>query len=168
MPSTSTWTISSLGAVALPGFVGILGLAGVSGGVYGLLSPIEAGRQFGITTSSTTSPGSSSSSTEIALIRALALRNLATGATNLALTLMWQFSSLSRASPVVAHTFQQALGIGLLLGTSVAIGDAYVLIKYAKSSGLGSQASRVGREKSKGHAFTALPIFVLGLSCCLV
>ena len=154
-------TISSLGTVALPGFVGILGLMGMAGGVYGLLSPIEAGRQFGIKTSS-------SSPTEMALLRAIALRNLGGGATNLVLMLMWQFSSLSRASPVVAHTFQRALGIGFLLGTSVAVGDAYVLIKYADSPGLVGEASRVGREKSKGHAFMALPIFALGLACCLL
>ncbi|KAJ9641292.1 uncharacterized protein PV06_08601 [Exophiala oligosperma] len=154
---------SSLHSAVLPGLTILLGTGGLAGGIYALQSPFDWARQFGVITKA----GSTSSFEQKAFIQAIGIRNLASGASLLSLTAFWQISSLCRNSPLASIAVKRTLGISLLVGTVVALGDSLVLSRLVEDGTLSSEAEGVTSDKSKGHMFMSLPILGLALGYLL-
>ena len=158
--TTSSLSLSSL-KPALPVFTGLLGVLGLGGGIYNFANPVEGARAFGLVAPSGVS--SQAAAFQTAYIRIHGIRNIGMGLVNLSLVLFWQFSDLCRTSPIAAEALKRILAINFLLGPIVGLGDAWILKQFADSPGVEPEAANLGREKSQGHAVTAVLIASLGL-----
>jgi len=156
LPSTT-----SLRTAVLPGLTVLLGTGGLAGGLYSFQSPIAWARTYGIICAPADSKNPSSEQT--AFIQAIGARNMASGASLIALTAYWQFSAWCRASPVAALTVQRCLGFSLLVGSAVTLADAVVLSRLVKNGGLEPEAEHLTSGTSTGHAVMSLPILGLAL-----
>ncbi|ETN47060.1 uncharacterized protein HMPREF1541_01250 [Cyphellophora europaea CBS 101466] len=161
----SSLSLSSL-RPALPIFTGLLGVVALGGGAYNFVSPLEGAKGFGLLAPA--KDAAHADAFQEAYIRVHGIRNIGTGLSTLTLVLMWQFSDLCRTSPIAALAVKRCMGISLVLGTTVGLGDAWILKQYAESPGVGQEAVALARGKSTAHAVTALVIASVGLGWLMV
>lgn len=137
---------------ALPFLTTLIGLGGLTVGIYSLISPVAAARTYGIPVSdskitlftplaSSTKPLPRSSSTtpqnptsrELSLVHALGIRNLTAGLTIISVTAYWHFyAAPGFATHGVRAALQHALGIVILIGAMVPIVDAWVCLGHSR------------------------------------
>ncbi len=154
----------------LPTLTTLLGLTGLASGTYALLNPFDAIGPFGLTppfsyTSTKNgkpSPSSHAQTFSQSVIRAYALRNISSGLSLLSMTAFWQLSPLCKESELAAAVARKCIGLGLLVGTLVAGGDAVVVGAFGKElqeEGSDEEAVENARGKSWGHVGSAVVIF---------
>lgn len=156
--------------LSLPYITASLGVLALLGGAMNFTNPIEGAKMFGITLSADSKPTSSPTATETAYIRIHGIRNIAAGLTNIALCAFYRFSTMTRTSPIAAEVVRTCIGISLLVGSGVAVGDGFVLNQFARDVE-GTDMGEVGnyaQEKGSGHVLTGVPIAVLGLGWLLL
>lgn len=179
--SHQSTTTNSLGlpfqlpTATLPVLVGVLSSLALLGGAYNFAAPLEGAKAFGLLPAD--GGKKTPSAFETAYIRVHGIRNIGVGLGNAGLLLYWLFSDTCRQSVVAEQVVRRCLGIGLVTGTVVGMGDAWILNQYYQDieSEVGQQGDKSGlkeaRElasaKSKGHAFTAVGILAVGLGLLL-
>ncbi|KAF4978006.1 hypothetical protein FZEAL_5551 [Fusarium zealandicum] len=166
MSNTASTMTPPLGlAAAVPALPALLGLTGVGVGIYSFVSPYDAIRKFGLRNSSP-AKGSDSAHMEAfqrSVIYGYGIRNVGVGLANLGLVAYWRFSPECRVSPVAALIVQKCLGVCLLAGTVVGLGDAWIMRQFAKEEGVVGEAESDASKASVGHGVTAILIFATGL-----
>lgn len=158
----------SLPASLLPSLVGVLSTAGLLGGIYNFAAPLEGARGFGLLP---TSPPNQLTAFQKAYIRIHGIRNIGIGLGNFSLLTYWYLSD----SPIVRDTVRRCIGWGLVMGTVVGMGDAYILKAYAgeltEASDSGEkdvkEAKDLATSKGTAHAITGLIILGVGFGLVL-
>ena len=164
------FSVSSATPLILPTITTLLGLTGLGSGTLALTSPFGAIRAFGLGPPSSSASDKSSTAPSHAeafqrsVISAYGLRNLSGALTILGLTSMWKLSSLCRTSPIAAATAKKCLGIYMLIGTGVALGDAWVVRAFANVDGLEKKVEEEVKAASMGHAIVSVPIVATGVA----
>lgn len=74
------------------------------------------------------------------MIHVYGIRNLGVGLSTLGLTAFWKLSPTCRMSPLAADAAKKCLGICMMFGTLVALGDAWIVRQFANSSELEEEA----------------------------
>jgi hypothetical protein len=149
---------------AIPAFPVLLGLTGATVGLYSFLSPNQTIRKFGLC-APTTEKDSISSHVEAfqrSLIYAYGIRNVGTGLATLGLVGFWQFSSICQ-DPLAALVARKCLGICLITGTVVALGDSWLVGQFAKDQNVLGQAKKEASAASMSHVVTSIFILATGL-----
>ncbi|KAH6629747.1 hypothetical protein C7974DRAFT_395165 [Boeremia exigua] len=146
-------------SLILPTLTTLLGLTGLATGVNSLLSskPIDAIRPFGLQAPSATHPSTNNDPLTTALVHAYGIRNLGGALGTLGLTAFWQMQVKGSVAESVAR---RSLGLSMLLGTVVGLGDALLVSRFGEEVG-----SKVGVEAKKagfGHGAAALIIAAVG------
>lgn len=165
--STSSFSILHHAGLALPVFTSLLGLLGIGGGIYNLISPPEGARGFGLSVPPAPRSSAHFSAAQRALIAVHGVRNIGSGLSLISLVLFWKFSSLCETSPFAELAVRRCIGISLTTGSVVGFGDAWLLEKFANTEGVGKEAKDLAGEKSIGHAVTAVVIAGMGLTYLL-
>jgi hypothetical protein len=161
-------TINNMFTPAVTTFATLLAAAGVLGGAYTIVDPLGGARGFGLLPSESAQP--KLSPFETAYTRIHGIRNLGAGLGNFALLGYWATTN----SPVAKAMVRRCLGLGLVCGTVVGLGDAMILRSYAReleASAKGDEdddkvpkeARELAAGKSIGHAITAVVILAVGL-----
>ncbi|KAF5020285.1 hypothetical protein F66182_7661 [Fusarium sp. NRRL 66182] len=143
----------------------LFGLTGISIGIYSFVSPNNSIRLFGLQAPpADKGPASHSATFQKALIYASGLRNIGTGLSTLGLFAFWQFSPICQVSPLAAAVTKKCLGICLMFGTVVGVGDAVVVRKFANSESIQGEVEveEEAANASIGHGVTAVVIFATG------
>lgn len=145
-------------APALPVATTLLGLTSLATGAMTALSssPIDAMRSFGLRPTPQNTARDTGPFTK-ALVYTYASRNIGGALTTLGLTAFWQ---MQYSGSVAATTAKSCLGLSMLLGTVVAVGDAMLVRGYAES--VEGDLSKAARKASVGHAVAAVIIAVIG------
>jgi hypothetical protein len=119
-------------------------------------SPIDAIRPFGLRPAANNAARENDPFTR-ALIHTYATRNIGGALTTLGLTTFWQ---MQPTNSIAATTARISLGLSMLFGAVVAIGDAVVVRRFAERVGgeIGEEA-KTGRA---GHGVVAVLIAITG------
>lgn len=153
---------------ALPYITGALYLLGLGGGVYNYIDPAGGAAGFGILVGEpdgTSAPQRQRPSrVETAYIKVHGIRNVGMGLTGLALLSYLHFSPVATASVSARNAVRQVIGLSLILGTVVGLGDVAILREVQAASSDDGERSRLAGEKSVGHAVMAVPIALLGVA----
>ena len=109
-----------------------------------------------------------------AYIRVHGIRNFSTGLAGVGLSLYALFGTESAAQ---ASVVRKCLGVMMLAGAPVALGDGWLVGEYVKALKEGGKAEddekevkeamKVGEEKSVGHTFTSVFIAAVGVGCLM-
>ncbi|KAF4469095.1 hypothetical protein FALBO_4007 [Fusarium albosuccineum] len=154
----------SLGA-AVPAVPVLLSVTGVSVGIYSFVSPNTAIRMFGLPPPApekeSTSPHAAAFQRSV--VYAYGIRNVGVSIGQLGLLAFWQFSPICRASPLAAAVTKRCLGLCMMLGTVVGLGDAVIIRQFAKDEGVVGEAKAEATKASINHAVTAVLIFATGV-----
>ncbi|KAJ8114868.1 hypothetical protein OPT61_g3355 [Boeremia exigua] len=147
---SNQFNLPSLNLV-LPTITTLLGLTGLTTGAATVLSgnPIDAIRPFGLRPVSSDATIDASPFTR-ALIYTYATRNIGVGLTTLGLTIFWK---MQPANSISATIGRRCLGLSMLLGTVIGVGDAILVSNFADSAGY--EESIEARKSSFGHAVAA-------------
>ena len=174
----SASTTSTLGLpfhipqAVFPTLVGLLSVTALGGGIFNFVNPLEGAKGFGLLPSKGGSQATLSPF-EQAYIRVHGIRNVGVGLGNFVLLAYWAFSD----NPAVGRIVRTCLGLGIVAGTVVGLGDAWILKQYAKD--IAASTADVGDEKGAkevttlaegkgtGHAVTAMVIFAVGAGMLL-
>lgn len=145
----------------LPTLTTLLGLTGLATGANCLLSsnPIDAIRPFGLRTPNATHPSTNNDPLTTALVHAYGIRNFGGALGTLGLTTLWVLQVKGGVAEDVAR---KSLGLSMLLGTVVGIGDALLVTRFSKQVGgeVGLEAKKAGFR----HGIAAVIIATIGLS----
>lgn len=158
-----SYTASSARPLVAPGLAALLGLTGLSSGIYALAWPLEAVRPFGLHPP-LTGVGSNASAFQTSLVRVYGLRNIGTGLATLGLAGLWALQPEGTAREMV----KRCLGLCLSTGSLVAFGDGVVVGRYAEeiktgSGGALARMGEMGRRAAGGHAVAGVIVLGLGL-----
>lgn len=150
---------------ALPFAPVLFGLTGIGIGIYSFISPNSAIRMFGLQPSSQklSSTSVSPKAFETSTIQASGIRNIGSGLALTGLVTYWQYSFVCRTSPFAALVAKQCLGVCLLSGCVVGLGDAWITYHFAKDEGVSGEAQNDAFKASSGHGITAALMFTAGL-----
>lgn len=148
---------SNIHKYLVPGVAGFLGLTGLASGVYGLISPFEAVKVFGLYPPSTPSTDHAKAF-EGGLANAYAIRNVGTGLSLISLLLFWS----QQDDPVRREMVKKCLGLTMMLGTAVGLGDAWLINKFATRKGVVLNEQGGEKNAASGHAITAVVIGSIG------
>lgn len=142
----------------LPALTTLLGLTGLATGANALVSnnPIDTIRAFGLRPAPNNTARDLTPLTK-ALIHTYGIRNVGSGLTILGLTAFWK---LQPHRSVARDIARRCLGLSLMLGTVVGVGDAVLVRNFAES--VGSEEGEEARKASWGHAGAAVVIAVTG------
>ncbi|KAF2795754.1 hypothetical protein K505DRAFT_348408 [Melanomma pulvis-pyrius CBS 109.77] len=154
-------------SLILPTIATLLGLTGVGGGVYTFISAQDAIRSFGLRpppSSTKTALSKHADAFEQSMIHVYGIRNLGVGLSTLGLTAFWKLSPTCQTSPLAADISKKCLGICMMFGTLVALGDAWIVRQFGKSSELEEEARIEASKASTGHALVSVPILATGLT----
>lgn len=99
--------------------------------------------------------------------KSAAFYNLATGLAGLGILLYLQFSYVATSSPAAATAVRKVIGITMLAGTIVRLGDSWVLSEFSHGPGLSRSAADFAGSKSTDHAIMAIPYAVLATAWLL-
>jgi hypothetical protein len=142
----------------LPTITTLLGLTGLTTGLLTVLSanPIDAVRPFGLRPAASNVTRDNNPFTR-ALVYTYATRNIGGALTTLGLTTFWQ---MQPTNSIAATTARSCLGLSMLLGTVVAVGDAVLVSKFAED--VGGEVGEEAKIGSTGHAVAAVLIAITG------
>ncbi len=142
----------------LPALTTVLGITGLTTGAMTVLSsnPVDAIRPFGLRPTPNNAARDTNPFTK-ALVYTYATRNIGGALTTLGLTTFWQMQPTNSIS---ATTARICLGLSLLLGTTVAVGDAVLVGRFAES--VHGEVSEEAKKSSFGHGIAAVMIFAVG------
>ncbi|RSL41163.1 hypothetical protein CEP53_012921 [Fusarium sp. AF-6] len=150
----------------VPALPVLLGLTGISVGIYSFVSPTSAIRMFGLHAPSPTDKNLLSPHAEAfqrSVIYTYGIRNIGGGLANLGIFAFWKLSPLCQTNPAASDAVRQCLGICLILGPTVGLGDAWILRKFAKNEGVQGEAKTEAAKASVNHAITAAVILATGV-----
>ncbi|KAM0425935.1 hypothetical protein ACHAPT_008874 [Fusarium lateritium] len=156
--------MSTLNTV-VPALPVLLSLTGVGVGIYSFVSPTNAIRGFGLRVPSAGKdlPSPHAEAFERSAIYTCGIRNIGTGLANLGIFAFWQFSPICQTNPSVSDAVRQCLGICLIAGTTVGLGDAWIVRQFAKDEGVQGETKAEAFKASVGHAITAAVILAAGI-----
>ena len=148
-------------SLILPTLTTLLGLTGLATGANTLLSskPIDAIRPFGLRAPNTTHPSTKDDPLTTALVHTYGIRNFGGALGTLGLTVFWQMQIKGSIAEGVA---KRCLGLSMLLGSVVGVGDALLVNRFAEKVGgeVGEEAKKAGF----GHGIAAVVIAATGLA----
>ncbi|KAH7411706.1 hypothetical protein DE146DRAFT_251318 [Phaeosphaeria sp. MPI-PUGE-AT-0046c] len=156
--------------ILLPTLTSLLGLTGLAGGLYTFISPLDAIRPFGLipppqTPSQPSFPESKNTTSSAqpfhhALIQAYGIRNIGTGLSTLCLTWFWK---IQLAGSVAERVTRKCLGICMVMGAVVGVGDAWVVLRFGVDANLKDGDRQEVRGTSRGHAIVSGVILGSGM-----
>lgn len=151
--------------ILLPTLTSLLGLAGLTGGIYTFISPLSAIRPFGLIPpppSTKSTPSSHNDAFHHALIQAYGIRNIGTGLSTLLLTYFWKSQPPGSVAERVAR---KGLGICLVAGAVVGVGDAWIVRSFGDISDaeLGEGERREVKGAWRGHGVVSVVILGCGV-----
>ena len=141
-------------------------------GLYSFTSPLNAVRVYGTRPLSTTSqpdasdsPQHKSISTSWTETLALAhgVRNTATGLSILSLAAYFH----AEPSPVAAEAIKRCLGVVVLVGSIVPVGDSIVTARYMAAADVSQGDRDVAKKASAAHATRSVVWVAAGVMCLL-
>ncbi|KAI8712465.1 hypothetical protein NCS52_01344800 [Fusarium sp. LHS14.1] len=161
--------MTTLNAV-VPAFPVLLGLTGVGVGIYSFVSPLDCIRMFGLRTPSPNDkvlPSPHAEAFQRSAIYTYGIRNIGGGLANLGIFAFWKLSPVCQNNPDASEAVRQCLGICLILGTTVGMGDAWILRQFAKDERVQGEAKTEAAKASVNHAMTAAVILATGVFLAL-
>jgi hypothetical protein len=141
----------------------LFGLTGTSIGIYSFVSPYDAIRLFGLQNTSSKKATAKSEAFQKSLIYTSGLRNIGTGLSTLGLFAFWQFSPICQVSPLAAAITKKCMGICLMFGTLVGVGDAVLVRQFANKEFIQGEAEDKATKASISHGVSAVLILATGL-----
>ncbi|KAF2022142.1 hypothetical protein BU24DRAFT_417801 [Aaosphaeria arxii CBS 175.79] len=143
----------------LPTLTTLLGLTGVVTGANALFSskPIDAIRPFGLQKPIAANPSTDNDPLTTALVHVYGIRNIGGSLGTLGLTAFWQRQVKGSVAESVAR---RCLGLSMLLGTVIGVGDALLVNRFGDKVGgeVGAEAKKAGL----GHGVAAVIIAAIG------
>ncbi|KAF2732784.1 hypothetical protein EJ04DRAFT_607125 [Polyplosphaeria fusca] len=164
---STTTTLHSYALTALPYTTTALMTLGLGTSLSMLLSSSpSAARLFGFSPSSPSKlrPATEADARARSYIQIHALRNMASGMGTLGLLGYRYWGCEGQAKEVVGR----CVGILMVVGSVVAVGDGVVLRGYVGAEGVGEEGRRRGVEKSNGHFGAGVMILVIGMGWLLL
>lgn len=146
-----------------PVIAALFGAMGFGGGVYNLREPFEGARMFGLIAPAEKADVSStpeSRAWQKAYVGVHGIRNIGNALSMLGLLTLWHYAP----TPEAANAIKRCLGCCLIAGTTVALGDGYLLTRFSKEKGVSKEAADLSAKVGKQHTFIAFPILALGIS----
>lgn len=177
-------------ASLLPSLTFLIGLGGLTVGIYSFLDPVATPRIYGFPVASSSltltcvlQPAACSNPTNSRspqtgfsrpYIHALGVRNLTTGLGIISLTWYWQLALID-TSPDTKLVAQRMVGIAILAGSLVPIVDAWVCWNASREAALAAtneksvsnEGVEVGRRAGNLHAMRAT-VWLVGALWCLL
>ncbi|KAI8652468.1 hypothetical protein NCS57_01310800 [Fusarium keratoplasticum] len=150
----------------VPALPVLLGLTGVGVGIYSFVSPTNAIRMFGLRAPSPSDknlPSPHAEAFQRSAIYTYGIRNIGVGLANLGIFAFWKLSPVCQTNPAASDAVRQCLGICLILGTTVGLGDAWIIRQFAKDEGVQGEAKTEAAKASVSHAVTAAVILATGI-----
>ncbi|KAH7254939.1 hypothetical protein MRS44_016406 [Fusarium solani] len=144
----------------------LLSLTGVGVGLYSFVSPTNAIRGFGLRVPPATGKDPSSAHAEAfqrSAIYTYGIRNIGISLASLGTFAFWKLSPVCQTNPTAADAVRQCLGICLITGTTVGLGDAWIIRQFAKDEGVQGEAKAEATKASISHAITAVVILATGV-----
>ncbi|EEU36636.1 uncharacterized protein NECHADRAFT_51923 [Fusarium vanettenii 77-13-4] len=154
----------------VPALPVLLGLTGVGVGIYSFVSPLDAIRMFGLRAPSPSDknlPSAHAEAFQKSAIYIYGIRNIGVGLANLGIFVFWKLSPVCQTNPAASDAVRLCLGICLILGTTVGLGDAWIIRKFAKDEGVQGEAKTEATKASVNHAITAAVILATGVFLAL-
>lgn len=151
---------------AVPALPVLLSLTGVGVGIYSFVSPTNAIRMFGLRVPSPTGkdlPSPHAEAFQRSVIYTYGIRNIGNGLASLGMFAFWQLSPICQNNPSAADAVRQCLGICLITGTTVGLGDAWIMRQFARDEGVQGDAKIEASKASISHAITAAVILATGV-----